>query len=128
MLTTLAAAVEETRSAVSSVTGQVRIAITDTVSEYLLPKVIAVIRRQLPLVAFEPVERNRIDLEEGLRSGQFDLAVVLVSNLSTAPDTRRENLFKPQATVEVTGSPAGARKVRCAARNCHAALCAARHG
>ena len=44
MLTTLAAAVEETRSAVSSVTGQVRIAITDTVSvsEYLLPKVIAV--------------------------------------------------------------------------------------
>ena len=48
MLTTPAAAVEETRSAVSSVTGQVRIAITDTVSvsvsvsEYLLPKVIAV--------------------------------------------------------------------------------------
>ena len=58
MQTTLAAAVEETRSAVSSVTGQVRIAITDTVSEYLLPKVIAAIRRQLPLVAFEPVERN----------------------------------------------------------------------
>lgn len=52
MLTTLAAAVEETRSAVSSVTGQVRIAITDTVFEYLLLKVIAVIRRQLPLVAF----------------------------------------------------------------------------
>ena len=44
MLTTLAAAVEETRSAVSSVTGQIRIAITDTdtVSEYLLLKVIAV--------------------------------------------------------------------------------------
>ena len=94
MLTTLAAAVEETRSAVSSVTGQVRIAITDTVSEYLLLKVIAVIRRQLPLVAFEPAERNRIDLEEGLRSGEFDLAVVLVSNLSTAPDIRREKLLK----------------------------------
>ena len=44
MLTTPAAAVEETRSAVSSVTGWVRISITDTVSvsEYLLPKVIAV--------------------------------------------------------------------------------------
>ncbi len=94
VLTTLAAAVEETRSAVSSVMGQVRIAITDTVSEYLLPQVIATIRRQLPLVAFEPVERNRIDIEEGLRSGEFDLAVVLVSNLSTAPDIRRENLLK----------------------------------
>lgn len=94
MLTTLAAAVEETRSAVSSVTGQVRIAITDTVSEYLLLKVIAVICRQLPLLAFEPAERNRIDFEEGLRSGEFDLAVVLVSNLSTAPDIRRENLRK----------------------------------
>jgi len=79
---------------VSSVTGQVRIAITDTVSECLLLKVIAVICRQLPLVAFEPAERNRIDLEEGLRSGEFDLAVVLVSNLSTAPDIRRENLLK----------------------------------
>lgn len=59
-----------------------------------MPKVIAVIRRQLPLVTFEPVERNWIDIEEGLRSGEFDLVVVLVSNLSTAPDIRRENLLK----------------------------------
>lgn len=94
MQTTLAAAAEETRSEVSSVTGRVRIAITDTVSEYLLPNFIAVIRRQLPLVAFEPIERNRSDIEEGLRSGEFDLAVVLVSNLSTAPDIGRENLLK----------------------------------
>ena len=94
MQTALAAAAEETRSAISSATGRVRIAITDTISEYLLPKVIAVIRRQLPLVKFEPVERNRSDIGEGLRSGEFDLAVVLVSNLSTAPDIGRENLLK----------------------------------
>lgn len=93
MQTTLAAAAEETRSAVSSVTSRLRIAITDTVSENLLPKVIAVIRRQLPLVAFEPVVRNRSDLAEGLRSGEFDLAVMLVSNLSTAPDIGHENLL-----------------------------------
>jgi DNA-binding transcriptional LysR family regulator len=94
MLSTLDAAVAETRNATSSVAGHVRIAITDTVSEYLLPKVIATVRRQLPLIAFEPVERNRIEIENGLRSGEFDLAVVLVSNLSTAADIRRENLLK----------------------------------
>ncbi|AMM25979.1 LysR family transcriptional regulator [Variovorax sp. PAMC 28711] len=94
MLSTLEAAVAETRGSASSVTGHVRIAITDTVSEYLLPKVIAAVRRQLPLIAFEPVERNRIEIEQGLRDGEFDLAVVLVSNLSTAADIRRENLLK----------------------------------
>lgn len=94
VLTTLEAAIAETRSSVSPVSGHVQIAITDTVSEYMLPKIIAVMRQQLPLVLFEPVERNRLEIEEGLRSGEFDLAVVLVSNLSTAVDIRRENLLK----------------------------------
>jgi DNA-binding transcriptional LysR family regulator len=94
MLTTLEVAIDETRNGVSSVEGHVRIAITDTVSEYLLPKVITTMRRQLPRIEFEPVERNRVEIERGLRSGEFDLAVVLVSNLSTASDIRRENLLK----------------------------------
>ncbi|WP_285410390.1 LysR family transcriptional regulator [Variovorax sp. efr-133-TYG-130] len=96
MLHTLDAAVEETRNSVSSVEGRVQIAITDTVSEYMLPKIIGAMRRQLPLVEFEPVERNRLEIEDGLRSGEFDLAVVLVSNLSRASDIRRENLLKSQ--------------------------------
>ena len=96
MLHTLDAAVEETRNSVSSVEGRVQIAITDTVSEYMLPKIIGAMRRQLPLVEFEPVERNRLEIENGLRSGEFDLAVVLVSNLSRAPDIRRENLLKSE--------------------------------
>ena len=94
VLTTLEAAVEETQHSVSSVAGQVRIAITDTVSEYLLPTIIANMRRQLPLIEFDLVERNRLEIEEGLHSGEHELAVVLVSNLSSAPDIRREPLLK----------------------------------
>ena len=96
ILRTLEVAVEESHGSASSVEGRVRIAITDTVSEYMLPKIIGAMRRQLPLIEFEPVERNREEIEAGLRSGEFDLAVVLVSNLSQAPDIRRENLLKSQ--------------------------------
>jgi DNA-binding transcriptional LysR family regulator len=96
ILRTLDSAVEETRNSKSSVEGRVRIAITDTVSEYMLPRIIGAMRTQLPLVELEPVERNRLEIEEGLRSGEFDLAVVLVSNLSRTPDIRRENLLKSQ--------------------------------
>lgn len=96
ILRTLESAVEETRNSKSSVEGRVRIAITDTVSEYMLPRIIGAMRTQLPLVELEPVERNRLEIEEGLRSGEFDLAVVLVSNLSRAPDIRRENLLKSE--------------------------------
>ncbi|MDQ0612274.1 DNA-binding transcriptional LysR family regulator [Variovorax sp. W1I1] len=94
ILRTLASAVDETRNSKSSVEGRVRIAITDTVSEYMLPRIIGAMRTQLPLVELEPVERNRVEIERGLRSEEFDLAVVLVSNLSRAPDIRRENLLK----------------------------------
>jgi DNA-binding transcriptional LysR family regulator len=96
ILHTLEAAVEETHNSVSTVEGRVQIAITDTVSEYMLPKIIGAMRRQLPRVEFGPVERDRLEIEDGLRSGEFDLAVVLVSNLSRAPDIRRENLLKSE--------------------------------
>ncbi|AUL46870.1 hypothetical protein BTL55_07665 [Bordetella trematum] len=96
ILHSLDSAIEETKSSVSPVEGSLRIAITDTVSEYLLPKIIAALRSQLPKVEFEPVELDRLEIEQGLRTRAFDLAVVLVSNLSPAPDIHRENLLQSE--------------------------------
>jgi len=111
ILHSLDVAVEETKSSVSSVEGHVRIAITDTVSEYMLPKIIGAMRRQLPRVDVEPVERNRLDIEDGLRTGAFDLALVLVSNLSRSADIRRENLLKSERRLwTALGHPLANRK------------------
>ncbi|MCC9162238.1 LysR family transcriptional regulator [Alcaligenes sp. MMA] len=96
ILASLDMAVAETKDAISSVEGSVKLAITDTVSEYMLPKIIGAMRRQLPQVSFEPVERNRLQIEHGVRDGEFDLAVVLISNLTRRSDLKQERLLKSE--------------------------------
>ncbi|MBB1623854.1 LysR family transcriptional regulator [Achromobacter sp. UMC71] len=96
VLASLETAIAETKDSISSLEGRVKLAITDTVSEYVLPKIIGAMRRQLPLVSFEPVERNRVQIENGIRNGSFDLAVVLVSNLTPTADFHQEKLLKSE--------------------------------
>ncbi|VFR57076.1 Hydrogen peroxide-inducible genes activator [plant metagenome] len=96
ILRTLDVALEEVHESVSAVTGKVRLGITDTVSEYMLPRIIDVARRQLPKVEIEPVELDRVQIEHGLAKGEFDFAIVLVSNLSDTPEITRETLLRSE--------------------------------
>lgn len=76
------------------VSGSVHLAIADTISGYPLPWLISAMRRELPAVRLELEERNRDEIEVGLRRRGHDMAIVLVSNLSRARDIGRETLVR----------------------------------
>lgn len=93
-LSTVAAGIDAARRLPDQVAGSVRLAITDTISGYLLPWLISAMRRELPAVRLELEERNRDEIEVGLRRRGHDMAIVLVSNLSRAKDIGRETLVR----------------------------------
>lgn len=94
IMSTLEQAIYEARGTRANVTGEVNLAITDTVAGYLLPWLLPAVQQQLPQVKVQLVEKNRIEIEQGLLSGEHDLAIVLVSNLSGSEDIARETLIR----------------------------------
>lgn len=94
VISTLEQAIGEARSTTTTISGAVSLAITDTVSGYLLPWLLPAIRQQLPKVEVQFVEKNRVEIEQGLLRGAHDLAIVLVSNLSVSEDIARETLVR----------------------------------
>lgn len=61
--------------------GTLRLAITYTVAGYFLPPLLAKFQRLYPWVALQLYEASRPEIEQGLTSGEFDLAIVLTSNI-----------------------------------------------
>lgn len=92
VLASLQAGVEETRAASSLVTGNVTIPVTDTISQYFLPRVLMPMRHRLPGIELKFIESQREDIEASLLSGEYDFALLLVSNISPAPGIQIERL------------------------------------
>ncbi|MCD6437034.1 LysR substrate-binding domain-containing protein [Vreelandella alkaliphila] len=61
--------------------GTLRLAMTYTVAGYFMPPLLAQFQRRYPWVKVELHEVSRPDIEQGLASGEFDLAIVLTSNI-----------------------------------------------
>ena len=66
----------------SELVGSLRLATTITVAGYFLAPLLARFQSTFPNIDVEVVEGKRPDLEAGLLDDQFDLAVMLTSNLS----------------------------------------------
>lgn len=62
-------------------TGVLKLACTHTVAAYYLPTMLARFHRQYPGIKVELVEMTRIQIEEGLISGEIEVAVCLISPL-----------------------------------------------
>jgi len=92
VLDTISVAVDEARTGSSSAVGRVTIPVTDTISQYLLPRILMPIRNLLPGVELEFVESQRETIEEKLDAGIYDFALLLVSNLTVASGIRIERL------------------------------------
>jgi len=94
----IAAAVDEAMRVPSrahdKVTGQIRLAVSYTVAGYFLPAYLARFQRNFPNVHVAMVEADRVELEEGLVSGAFDLAVMLTSNLVNQEDIAYDTLLR----------------------------------
>ncbi|WP_244998468.1 LysR family transcriptional regulator [Phaeobacter italicus] len=81
ILAALHEAVGANHQEASSVSGIVRLAVTDTISGYYLPAVWERIMARHPNIQLEVIEASRPEIEEGLFQGQFDLGIALTSNL-----------------------------------------------
>ncbi|HXT05358.1 MAG TPA: LysR family transcriptional regulator [Roseiarcus sp.] len=74
--------------------GVVRVCVTYTVAGYFLPPHYAHFARAYPDIRVELTELPRPQIEQGLKEGAFDLAVMLVSNLRDRENLAAEILFR----------------------------------
>jgi DNA-binding transcriptional LysR family regulator len=65
-----------------AIEGPLKVATTYTVAGYFLPPHLARFQRNFPKIALELFEQPRAEIEAGLLSGRFDLAMLLTSNLA----------------------------------------------
>ncbi len=66
----------------SDAQGTVTLATTITIASYFLAPLLVRFRRMFPNIEIAVVEAKRLEVEAGLVAGDFDLALMLVSNLS----------------------------------------------
>lgn len=63
------------------VTGRINLAVTYTVAGYFIPKLLAQFSRSFPNVQINMSETDRTNIEEGLITNGYDIAVMLTSNI-----------------------------------------------
>ncbi len=78
----------------STISGSLNLVVTPTVAAYFLPKYLSRFSRSFPGVEIQLHEANRASLEEGVISGEYDLAVMLTSNLANQEDLAYETLIQ----------------------------------
>ncbi|OWT67360.1 MULTISPECIES: LysR family transcriptional regulator [unclassified Achromobacter] len=75
-------ALDDMRAAPDEVSGSLRLGVTETISAYLMPAVIAAVAQRFPNLSLQVMELERHDVEQRLLRGQLDLGLVIVSNLT----------------------------------------------
>lgn len=86
----------------TSFSGKLDVAATITVSGYFMPKLISRFRKTFPNVDIRMHEHSRTIIERKIQNGQLDVGVVLVSNITSAPDIRPLTLFRSQRRLWVS--------------------------
>ena len=87
-------AVQAPRRERDDVRGRLRLAVTYTVAGYYLPPHLERFRRSFPRVSLQLTEAPRDAIEDGLVSGEFDLAVLLTSNIIDQEGLKFETLVQ----------------------------------
>jgi DNA-binding transcriptional LysR family regulator len=82
ILETVTEATEDVRTVRAQETGEISIAVTETISGFLLPSLLRHLSQSVPAMHIHMVEVEREAAEEQLLSGQVDLSILLVSPLS----------------------------------------------
>jgi DNA-binding transcriptional LysR family regulator len=77
-----------------AIEGSLKVAMTYTVAGYFLPPHLARFQRNFPRIALQLFERPRPEIEAGLVSGEFDLAMLLTSNLANRRAIASQTLLR----------------------------------
>ena len=94
VLTAVQEATRITTRSRDAIEGRLRVAMTYTVAGYFMPPHIARFQRNFPKIELELHERPRPEIERGLVSGEFDLALLLTSNLADTEGIASETLLR----------------------------------
>ena len=78
----------------SEIKGTLNLAMTSTVAGYFIPNHLMRFQNSFPNIKVLPFETERPLIEEGLISGQFDLAVMLTSNLENQEQVTHKTLLR----------------------------------
>ncbi|MGE0253969.1 MAG: LysR family transcriptional regulator [Alphaproteobacteria bacterium] len=92
----VADAVKSMRQSASGIAGEVRLGTTAGPSGYLLFPILERFRRSQPDIAIRVVECRRPDLQRMLLSGELDLGLMLISNLTDRSRYRTRCLLRSQ--------------------------------
>ncbi|OZI19177.1 LysR family transcriptional regulator [Bordetella genomosp. 9] len=87
-------AMEDMRAEPNDLGGHLRLGVTETISAYLMPAVIAAVGQRFPNLRLDVVERDRAAVEADLLAGNLDLALVIVSNLTRFDKLQYDTMLK----------------------------------
>lgn len=87
-------ALDDMRVRPDDVRGTVRLGVTETISAYLVPTLAATVARRFPNLTVEMIEADRATIERALLAGDFDMALVLVSNLTMLDSFSCETMLR----------------------------------
>lgn len=87
-------AIEDIQATPSDIQGQIKVGVTETISAYLMPRVLATVEQRFPRLQVQVIERDRADVEHDLINGKLDLALLLVSNLSQLDELEYRTLLR----------------------------------
>ena len=84
-----------------NVKGSINIAVSYTISGYFLPPFLSRFSRAFPNINVNLSEADRTSIEEGLITGGFDLAVMLISNIVNQEELTHDTLWKSRRRLWV---------------------------
>ncbi len=87
-------AVEDMRTVPNDLDGQLRLGVTETISAYLMPTVLAAVTQRFPNLRIDVMELDRASVEQGLLTGKIDLALLLVSNLTRFDELQYDTMLR----------------------------------
>lgn len=92
-------AMSVTKRANSKISGKITLAFTYTISGYFIPPYITRFKRRYPNIDLNLIESTRPEIEEGIIAGQFDIAIILTSNLFNQEATHYKQLLSSKRRV-----------------------------
>jgi DNA-binding transcriptional LysR family regulator len=76
------------------ISGHVRVGVTETVSAYLMPSILATVAQRFEHLSVEVIEDAREVIEQRLVDNQLDIGLMLVSNTADVDDLKYETILR----------------------------------
>lgn len=87
-------ALDDMRTVPDDLQGRLRLGVTETISAYFMPAAVTAIAQRFPNLRIDVIEREREGVEQGLLTGELDLGLLIVSNLTRFDELQYETMLR----------------------------------